>query len=100
MLKRFLTVLALAALPLAYGVSVGAVRPISPEQPLTAGPVPPRSGQPAPDRPVHQQMREFDRRARTDMILYPGSFGPDSRVAGPPVLGPGVSAITLPQLTR
>jgi hypothetical protein len=100
MLKRFLTVMALAALPLAYGVSVGAVRPVSPEQPLTARPVPQRSGQPAPDWPVHQQMREFDRHARKGMILYGGSFGPDSRLAGPPALGPGVSAISLPRLTR
>jgi hypothetical protein len=100
MLKRFLTAVAVAALPLAYGVGLGAVSMVSSAQRVTAEPVGSQPGQPPSDWPVHQQMREFDRHARTGMILYPGSFGPDSRLAGPPLLGPGVSAITLPQLTR
>lgn len=100
MLKRFLTVVAFAALPVAYGVSLAAVPLFSASPQAKADPVPTGAVQPAPNWPAHQQMRDFDRRARTDMILYRGSFGGDSHLAGPPLLGPTVSATTLPPLTR
>lgn len=100
MLKACLAIIVVAALPLGYGVTAGAVYRAPSAQPLAdrAEPRAPVAPHASPYQPVHHQMRALDRHARVDMILYIGPFGPAERAAVPSMRGLDFSAVTLPAL--